>query len=272
MRVASIRGFRSTARIHLRITTANLNGIRSAAAKGFFDWLDQTAPDVLCAQETRAPVELIKAAEALNPSGWHGFHRAAASKGYSGVSIYTRRKPDAVLDEIGWAPFDNEGRYLELRFGDLSIVSLYLPSGSSGEARQVFKYETMARLAPILARWQRSRRRYVLCGDFNIVRSELDIRNWKSNQKNSGCLPAERAWLNARIGDDGWIDGFRALKPEAVEYTWWSNRGNARANDVGWRIDYQLLSRKLQGAARRVEIYRAQRFSDHAPQTLEIDA
>jgi exodeoxyribonuclease-3 len=254
----------------MRITTANVNGIRSASTKGFVDWLAREAPDVVCLQETRAPVELFDAMPALVPAGWHAVHRAAETRGYSGVSIYARRPPDAVIERIGWAPFDAEARYVEARFGDLSVVSLYVPSGSSGEARQAFKFEAMAALRPILAKWRRARRDYVVCGDFNIVRGERDIRNWKSNQKNSGCLPEERAWMNALIDEDGWIDAFRELKPDAVEYTWWSNRGNARANDVGWRIDYHLVSPRLRPALRAVSIYRDERFSDHAPQTLEL--
>ena len=254
----------------MRITTANVNGIRSAAAKGFLDWLRREAPDVVCLQETRAPLELLDGGSGLVPEGWHAVHRVAEARGYSGVSIYARRPPDAVVEHIGWAPFDAEGRYVEARFGDLSVVSIYVPSGSSGETRQAFKFEAMAALRPIFDRWRRSGRRYVLCGDFNIVRSERDIRNWKSNQKNSGCLPEERAWMNALVDEDGWIDGFRELKPEAVEYTWWSNRGNARANDVGWRIDYHLLSPSLRADLGSVSIYRDERFSDHAPQTVEL--
>lgn len=254
----------------MRITTANVNGIRSAATKGFLDWLRREAPDIVCLQETRAPLELLGGGSGLVPDGWHAVHQVAEARGYSGVSIYARRAPDAVIDRIGWAPFDAEGRYVEARFGDLSVVSIYVPSGSSGEARQAFKFEAMAALRPIFSQWRRSRRRYVVCGDFNIVRTERDIRNWKSNQKNSGCLPEERAWMNALVDEDGWIDGFREIKPEAVEYTWWSNRGNARANDVGWRIDYHLLSPALRAALRSVSIHRDERFSDHAPQTVEL--
>lgn len=254
----------------MRITTANVNGVRSAAQKGFFDWLTSTAPDVVCLQETRAPRALLEGPGAHALPGYHAAHVDAEAKGYSGVSILAKCRPDAVIDRIGLDAFDREGRYIEARFGDLSVVSLYLPSGSSSEMRQAFKFEAMAALMPIFKRWRRSRRRYVLCGDWNIVRSERDIRNWRSNQKNSGCLPKERAWLNALIDEHGWVDAFRYLKPEAVEYTWWSNRGNARANNVGWRIDHQLISPALRGGLRTVSIYRDAHFSDHAPQTLEM--
>jgi exodeoxyribonuclease-3 len=265
----------------MRITTANVNGIRSAATKGFLDWLQYEAPDVACLQETRAPLELLEGPNGLVPRGWQAIHRVAETRGYSGVSIYSKRKPDAVIDKIGWGPFDSEARYVEARFGDLSVVSLYLPSGSSGEPRQAFKYKSMAELRPILDQWLRSGRNYVLCGDWNIVRGERDIRNWKSNQKNSGCLPDERAWLNALCADDpsdadlgigrGWVDSYRVLNPEGRDYTWWSNRGAARANDVGWRIDFQFVSPPLRARLRSCGITREPRFSDHAPYTVEFE-
>ncbi|OZB72608.1 MAG: DNA-(apurinic or apyrimidinic site) lyase, partial [Lysobacterales bacterium 13-68-4] len=189
-------------------------------------------------------------------------------KGYSGVAIYARREPDAVLTELGWDEFDNEGRYIEARFGKLSVVSLYFPSGSSGEERQQFKFRAMDWIAPIFDGWLKSDRQYVICGDWNIVRSEKDIKNWKSNQKNSGCLPEERAWLNGLV-ERGWVDSYRSLRPEGEDYTWWSNRGRARENDVGWRIDYQIVSPALRARLRDCSIYRDQRFSDHAPYTVD---
>ena len=189
-----------------------------------------------------------------------------SKKGYSGVAIYARREPDEVRSGLGWAPFDDEGRYIEARFGNLSLVSFYIPSGSSGEMRQGFKFQVMDWLAPILHHWLHSGRDYVLCGDWNIVRSELDITNWKSNQKNSGCLPGERDWLNGLCaGDDGWVDAYRALHPEGRDYTWWSNRGAARANNVGWRIDYQFATPSLRDRLRGCSIHPTPRFSDHAP-------
>ena len=265
----------------MRIISFNANGLRSAARKGFFDWFGAQDADVLCVQETKAQEHQLAGSADLDkiflPGGYRAFFRdASTKKGYSGVAIYTRRAPDEVRTAIGWAPFDEEGRYIEARFGNLSVVSLYLPSGSSGELRQGFKFEVMAWLKPHLDAWLASGRDYVVCGDWNIVRSRLDIRNWTSNQKNSGCLPAERGWLNGLCGeladstpagstDAGWVDAYRALHAQGQDYTWWSNRGAARANNVGWRIDYQLLTPSLRDRLRACTIHPTPRFSDHAP-------
>ena len=259
----------------MRILTFNANGIRSAANKGFLQWLTQQNADVVCLQETKAQEAQLED-PVFRPDGHHCFYRdAVTKKGYSGVAIFARREPDKIIDKLGWAPFDDEGRYLEARFGNLSVVSLYVPSGSSGEERQQFKFKVMEWFKPILDQWLHSGRDYVLCGDWNIVRSRKDIKNWTSNQKNSGCLPAERAWLNGQIADTcgdgtpapkhGWIDSFRVAKPDTVEYTWWSNRGAARANNVGWRIDYQIATPSLRERVKGVEITPSPRFSDHAP-------
>ncbi len=263
----------------MRIITLNANGIRSAARKGFFDWLAAQQADVTCIQETKAQEDQL-ADPVFHPEGHHAFYQSAITKkGYSGVAIYARRQPDEVLTSIGWKPFDDEGRYLEARFGRLSVVSLYVPSGTSGDLRQAFKFQAMQKLRNIFDGWLASGREYVLCGDWNIVRSERDIRNWKSNQKNSGCLPAERAWLNGLIADahgdgspapsKGWLDTFRVVKPAAEEYSWWSNRGGARANNVGWRIDYQIAVPALGRRAQACTIAREPRFSDHAPFLVE---
>ncbi|WP_049622952.1 exodeoxyribonuclease III [Frateuria defendens] len=253
----------------MRIISLNANGIRSAANKGVFEWLRSQNADVVCLQETKSQEDQL-ADPMFRPDGHHCFYRDASSKkGYSGVAIYARREPDAVITELGWEPFDCEGRYIEARFGNLSVVSLYVPSGSSGELRQQFKFEVMDRLTGVFEGWRNNGREYVLCGDWNIVRSELDIKNWRSNQKNSGCLPEERAWLNELVGERGWVDSFRTLKPEAVEYTWWSNRGRARENNVGWRIDYQITTPGLRERLRSCSVYRDQRFSDHAPYTVD---
>lgn len=263
----------------MRIMSFNANGLRSAASKGFFDWFVQQDVDMLCVQETKAQEHQLRV-ESFLPPGYHAFFRdASTKKGYSGVAIYTRREPDAVRTAIGWDAFDEEGRYLEARFGNLSVVSMYVPSGSSGDVRQQFKFEVMDWLKTILDGWLASGRDYVLCGDWNIVRAKNDIKNWSSNQKNSGCLPVERAWLNAMIADacgdgtaapkHGWIDTFRGLKPEAVEYSWWSQRGAARANNVGWRIDYQIATPSLRTKLKSCEIHPTPRFSDHAPYAVD---
>ena len=252
----------------MRIISLNANGIRSAASKGVFEWLQKQRADVVCLQETKAQEHQLDDA-AFRPDGHHCVYRDAVSKkGYSGVAIYARREPDEILTSLGWDAFDDEGRYVEARFGKLSVVSLYVPSGSSGEERQAFKFRAMAWLEPILDAWLVSGRDYVLCGDWNIVRSEKDIRNWKSNQKNSGCLPEERDWLNGLI-ERGWVDSYRELHPDGEDYTWWSNRGRARENNVGWRIDYQLVTPALGRKLKSCDIYREQRFSDHAPYTVD---
>ena len=253
----------------MRIISLNANGIRSAASKGVFDWLRTQHADVVCLQETKAQEDQLDD-PMFRPDGHHCFYRDASSKkGYSGVAIYARCEPDAVLTELGWDAFDSEGRYIEARFGNLSVVSLYVPSGSSGDERQQFKFKVMEWLMPIFDEWLASGRDYILCGDWNIVHTEKDIRNWRSNQKNSGCLPEERAWLDRLFQQRGWVDSFRVLKPDAVEYTWWSNRGQARANNVGWRIDYQIVSPALRARLAGCSIYRDQRFSDHAPYVVD---
>jgi len=259
----------------MRIVTFNANGLRSAASKGFFDWFAGQDADVLCVQETKAQEHQLTGDAGAKigcvPDGYKAWFRdATTKKGYSGVAIYSRREPDEVRTAIGWAPFDEEGRYIEARFGNLSVVSMYVPSGSSGELRQGFKFEVMGWIKPILDQWLGSGRDYVLCGDWNIVHTRRDIRNWTSNQKNSGCLPEERAWLDQLLTQDGWVDSYRRLKPEAEEYTWWSQRGAARAKNVGWRIDYQMVSPSLGARLKHCAIAPEPRFSDHAPFAVEF--
>lgn len=252
----------------MRIVTVNLNGIRSAAAKGFYEWLAQQDADIVCMQELKAQAADMTQ-QMLAPSGYHGCFHYAEKKGYSGVGIYSRRKPDAVIEGLGIAEFDSEGRYLEAQFGNLSVVSLYLPSGSSGEERQAVKFKFMAAFMPHLVTLKASGREIILCGDWNIAHTEKDLKNWRGNRKNSGFLPEERAWLTELFGEVGFVDVFRQLHPELEAYTWWSNRGQAWAKDVGWRIDYQIATPGIAARAERTSIYKAQRFSDHAPLTVD---
>lgn len=259
----------------MRIVSLNLNGIRAAARKDFFPWMEASGADVLCLQETKARIEqLEEAPDTFFPKGWHhGFHDARSKKGYSGVAIYSREQPDAVLTELGSEEFDAEGRYIEFRYGNLSVVSLYLPSGSSKPERQDAKYRFMDHFLPILQGWINSGRRYVICGDWNIAHQQIDLKNWKSNQKNSGFLPEERAWMGQVLNQQGWVDTYRQLYPEATgeAYTWWSNRGQAWANNVGWRIDYQLATPDLQARIKAASVYKVSRFSDHAPLTVDYE-
>jgi len=254
----------------MRIVSFNANGLRAATSKGFFDWFATQDADVLCLQETKAQEHQLRE-PAFMPAGYGAWFRDATTrKGYSGVAIYSREEPQEVRTGLGWAEFDEEGRYLEARWGNLSVVSFYIPSGSSGELRQGFKFRVMDWLRPILDEWRTSGRDYVLCGDWNIVRSALDIRNWKGNQKNSGCLPGERDWMNALCADDGgWVDTYRVLRPDGEDYTWWSQRGAARAKNVGWRIDYQLASPSLRDRIRDCAIHPAPKLSDHAPYVVD---
>ena len=250
----------------LRIVSLNLNGIRSAARKGAFDWLDASGADIVCMQELKAVHADIAAMDTAPARfAWAGFH-CAEKKGYSGVGIYARRKPDQVIEGFGNAEFDAEGRYLQADFGNLSVVSLYLPSGSSSDERQQAKFRCMAAIFPHLAALAGSGRDVVVCGDWNIAHTELDLKNWRANQKNSGFLPEERAWLGDVLAA-GWVDVHRSLRPSDTgeAYTWWSNRGQAFANNVGWRIDYQIATPGLARKAKTVAVFKTQRFSDHAP-------
>ena len=254
----------------LRVITLNLNGIRSASGKGFLDWLGAQNADVVCVQELKAQAgDLTDAMR--NPDGYSGHFHHAEKKGYSGVGLYARRAPDRVVEGLGIVDIDAEGRFLQLDFGALSIVSLYLPSGSSSDERQQVKFAFMERFLPHLASLRASGRELIICGDWNIAHKEIDLKNWKSNQKNSGFLPEERAWLTRVLDEQQWVDVYRRLYPEAggEGYTWWSNRGQAWAKNVGWRIDYQLATPGVAATARSAAVFKEQRFSDHAPLTVE---
>ena len=314
----------------MRIITINLNGIRSAAGKGFFEWLARQDADIVCLQELKAQAADMTV-QMLAPPGYHGYFHYAEKKGYSGVGIYCREQPQQVTAGLGIAEFDAEGRYIRADFAGFSVVSLYLPSGSSGEQRQAVKFKFMAAFLPhlrnmlasspvseggamrllpqsagfagnvsqphlrnmlasspvseggatrllpqsagfagnvsqpLLRELRASGREVVICGDWNIAHKEIDLKNWRGNHKNSAFLPEERAWLSGLFDETGFVDVFRHVHPELEAYTWWSNRGQAWAHNVGWRIDYQVATPGIAVRAQAASIYTAQRFSDHAP-------
>ncbi len=256
----------------MRVVSINLNGIRSAASKGFYSWLKQQNADFVCLQELKAQAGNMTS-EMLQPEDWLGYFHYAEKKGYSGVGIYSKRPADRVIEGFGYTDIDAEGRYLEIQIGNLSVISLYLPSGSSGQERQAIKFSVLERLFPHLQTLKASGRDVVICGDWNIAHRQIDLKNWRGNQKNSGFLPEERDWLTQVFDELGWVDVYRRLHPDttAESYTWWSNRGQAWAKNVGWRIDYQIATSALAGAAITASIYKDQRFSDHAPLLIDYD-
>ena len=254
----------------MRVISINVNGIRAAHRKNFFIWLQKQDADIVCVQETKAQVEQLTE-EIIKPKGYYSYFNDALKKGYSGVAIYSRIEPDKIIDKIGWREADDEGRYLQANFGKLSIVSLYLPSGSSSEERQIIKFDFLDRFISILKKMRRQKREYIICGDWNIAHKKIDIKNWKGNQKNSGFLPEERSWMDNLFNKLGMVDSFRVANQEAEQYTWWSNRGQAWAKNVGWRIDYQIVTPGLKDKIRTASIYKDERFSDHAPLIIDYD-
>ena len=256
-----------------RFVTLNLNGIRSAATKGFEAWTESVGADCMGVQELKAQADTV-VGRFDKVANMQGHFHYADKKGYSGVGLYSRHEPSAVITGIGNPEFDAEGRYVEARFDTpqrkLSLISSYFPSGSSGEERQLAKFRWLALMAPHLKKLK-AERDFILVGDINIAHQEIDLRNWKSNQKNSGFTPEERAWMTALLQNIGLVDVFRTLNPNPDQYTWWSARGQAWANNVGWRIDYHLASPAVAALARKEHIYLDQRFSDHAPLVIDYD-
>jgi len=254
----------------LKIITLNLNGIRSASRKDFFKWMTRQRADVVCVQELKAQAADLST-EMRGPGSFKGYFHHAEKKGYSGVGLYCRREPDRVIEGVGVRDVDSEGRYLRADFGPLSVISVYLPSGSAGAHRQQAKFRFMDHFFPRLKSLAAEGREILLCGDWNIAHKEIDLKNWRGNQKNSGFLPEERAWLTRVLDDLGWVDVFRRVDPRPEQYTWWSNRGQAWAKNVGWRIDYHIATPKIAACARRAAIFKKKRFSDHAPLTIDYD-
>ncbi|MEF7615186.1 exodeoxyribonuclease III [Aquincola sp. MAHUQ-54] len=256
-----------------RLVTLNLNGIRSAANKGFEAWAGETGADCMGVQEVKAQADTV-AGRFDRLDGMDGHFHYAEKKGYSGVGLYTRTAPSDVVFGFDPDEFDAEGRYVEARYDTpgrrFSLVSCYFPSGSSGEERQAAKFRFLAKMYLHLARLK-SEREFILMGDVNIAHKEIDLKNWRSNQKNSGFLPEERAWMTRLLDELGLVDVFRTLNPHPEQYTWWSNRGQAWAKNVGWRLDYHLATPAVAATARREHIYLDQRFSDHAPLVIDYD-
>ncbi|MFK5985892.1 MAG: exodeoxyribonuclease III [Pseudomonadota bacterium] len=266
----------------MKVISANLNGIRAAAKKGFFEWMINEQADVVCIQETKAQEEQLSD-QIFKPEGYFRFFCDAEKKGYSGTAIYSKQQPNKITKGLGWEVADNEGRYIQADYDNISIASLYLPSGSSKEERQILKMAFLEKMEPILKAMVNSKRSYILCGDWNIVHKRIDIKNFNGNKKRSGCLPEERAWLDKLFLEPeeltqeaitkkdkiGMLDAFRILNQDAEQYTWWSNRGQAWANNTGWRIDYQVISAELGKMLSSTSIYKQQRFSDHAPIIME---
>jgi len=258
----------------LRITSLNLNGIRSAFNKGLANWLKTHEADVLCLQELKAHLADIQE-DFQHPHDYTGHFYAAEKKGYSGVGLYLKSEPTRVVQGMGCEEFDLEGRVIRADWSNISVISAYLPSGSSGPERQEAKFRFLAQFGPwmqnLMDDHKKTKREYVICADWNIAHKEIDLKNWKSNQKNSGFTPEERAWVTSVIDEIGFVDVFRQLDPRAEQYTWWSNRGQAWAKNVGWRLDYQLVTPGLAAKAKAASIYKDERFSDHAPLTIDYD-
>jgi exodeoxyribonuclease-3 len=252
-----------------RIITANVNGIRAAERKGFFDWMKTQNADVVCVQEIKAQEDQLD--DKFYPKGIHTYYKPAERKGYSGTGLYCKYKPDRVIFSP-WEDIDFEGRFIQADFRNLSVISIYIPSGSSKQERQDYKMNFMIeRFMPYLKKLQEDGRQYIVCGDINIVHKEIDIKNFASNKNHSGCLPEERAWMEQLFTEAKFIDAFREVNQEKHQYTWWSNRGQAWANNTGWRIDYQILSANLKDTPQRVEIYKNERFSDHSPLIIDYN-
>ncbi len=254
----------------MRVISFNANGIRAAANKGFYDWLAEQDADFVCLQETKAQVDQLLPEELYFPRNYYCDYFDAQKKGYSGVAIYARHKPQQVIKGIGFDYCDNEGRYIQFDYPKLSVVSLYLPSGTSGEERQGVKYEFLDAFGQHLLDLKNAGRELIICGDYNIAHRQIDLKNWRANQKNSGFLPEERAWLDKLFGSMGFVDAFRVVNQKEDQYSWWTYRSpTAWTNNVGWRIDYQVITPGLTDSVEHASICKDQRWSDHAPVIID---
>ncbi|WP_133139343.1 exodeoxyribonuclease III [Legionella genomosp. 1] len=254
----------------MKVISFNANGIRAAARGGFYSWLMQQDADFVCIQETKAQREQLLLDNIYYPEPYFCDYYDAEKKGYSGVGIYARHKPQRIVKGLGFDFCDREGRYIQFDYPRLSVVSLYLPSGTSGDIRQQVKFDFLERFALHLDSLKKEGRELILCGDYNIAHKQIDLKNWRSNQKNSGFLPEERAWMDKLFGELGFVDAFRVKNPHPEQYTWWSQRSKtARENNIGWRIDYQVITPGLTESVNTVSIHAADRFSDHAPLIID---
>jgi exodeoxyribonuclease III len=252
----------------IKVMTLNLNGIRSAGRKGFAPWLQEQDVDVVCVQEIKAAMEDIEP-DLQTIGRFKGHFYPAQKKGYAGVGLYSRKPPKSIQRGFGVPEFDQEGRYIEADFGHYVVISLYAPSGSASDERFASKLRFLDVFYPHLKALRASGKEVIVCADWNIAHQEIDLKNWKGNLKNAGFTPQERAWLSRVIDELGFVDAFRQLDPRPEQYSWWSNRGAAYENNVGWRLDYHLVTPGLAAKAKTCSIFRDQRFSDHAPVTVE---
>lgn len=253
----------------MKVISFNANGIRSAAKKGFYDWLKTQDADFVCIQETKVQVDQLVDRELFYPKNYFCEYYSAQKKGYSGVAIYARQKPLQIVRGIGYDICDNEGRYIQFDYPNLSVISLYLPSGTSGVLRQGIKFDFLTQFATHLLQLKDTGRELIICGDYNIAHKQIDLKNWRSNQKNSGFLPEERAWMDQLFGAMGFVDAFRVHNAAEDQYTWWSYRARAWEKNVGWRIDYQVITPGLKDHVINSCIFREAQLSDHAPFLIE---
>ena len=253
----------------MKIISYNLNGIRAATTKGFINWLEEESPDVICIQETKAQIDQMPTFE-LNAIGYESYYFSAQKKGYSGVAILCKRKPDQVIYGMGIEKYDYEGRFIRADYGQMSIISVYHPSGTSGELRQDFKMQWLTDFQNYIKELSKTRKELVICGDYNICHREIDIHDPKGNAKNSGFLPEEREWMEGFISS-GYTDSFRHLYPETKDkYSWWSYRHNSREQNKGWRIDYCMVSDSIKDRIISADILAQVKHSDHCPVSLTL--
>lgn len=255
----------------MRIVSLNANGIRSAVKKGFFDWVQVNNPDIICIQETKIKSAECKDLNKISPPGYHVVFEDAEKRGYSGVAIFAKKQPYSTQNRLGFHESDNEGRFLQFDYPNFSVVSVYMPSGSSGQGRQEVKMVFLENFYAYLELQKKKQKTLIICGDWNIAHQTRDLKNWKTNQKTSGFLPEERAWLDTVFNNLEYVDAFRAINQEFDEYSWWSMRTRAREKNVGWRIDYHVVTPNLKDKIARVEIIKAPFFSDHAPVMIDYE-